>query len=136
MTWVGAGALIFAFGLFKKVCLADNIAQFADLAFSPGRSLMMSEAWVGVTAFALQLFFDFSGYSDMAVGLGLMFGFRLPNNFLVPYSASSIAEFWQQWHITMMRFFTTYLFNPLWLKARRQLRAVQSALRARRWSSP
>ena len=89
MAWVGAGALIFAFGLFKKVCLADNIAQYADLAFSPGRSLMMSEAWVGVTAFALQLFFDFSGYSDMAVGLGLMFGFRLPNNFLVPYSASS-----------------------------------------------
>ena len=122
MAWVGAGALIFAFGLFKKVCLADNIAQYADLAFSPGRSLMMSEAWVGVTAFALQLFFDFSGYSDMAVGLGLMFGFRLPNNFLVPYSASSVAEFWQQWHITMMRFFTMYLFNPLWLKARRHLR--------------
>ena len=124
LKWVGAGLLIFAFGLFKKVCLADPIGQFADLAFAPGQSLMMSEAWVGVIAYTLQLFFDFSGYSDMAVGLGLMFGFRLPNNFLVPYSASSMAEFWQQWHITMMRFFTTYLFNPLWLRARRQLREV------------
>ena len=120
--WVGVGLLIFAFGLFKKVCLADNIAHYADVAFVPGRTLMMSEAWVGAAAFTLQLFFDFSGYSDMAVGLGLMFGFKLPNNFLVPYAACSIAEFWQRWHITMMRFFTMYLYNPLWLKSRRHLR--------------
>lgn len=122
MEWVGAGLLIFAFGLFKKVCLADNIAHYADVAFMPGRSLMMSEAWVGVTAYTLQLFFDFSGYSDMAVGLGLMFGFKLPNNFLVPYAACSVVEFWQRWHITMMRFFTMYLYNPLWLRSRRHLR--------------
>jgi alginate O-acetyltransferase complex protein AlgI len=70
----------------------------------------------------LQLFFDFSGYSDMAVGLGLMFGFKLPNNFLVPYAASSPIEFWRRWHITMMRFFTMYLYTPLWLRMRRFVR--------------
>ena len=124
LTWLGIGALIFAFGLFKKVCLADNIAPFADVAFTPGRTLMMTEAWVGAAAYTLQLFFDFSGYSDMAVGLGLMFGFKLPNNFLVPYAATSVVEFWQGWHITMMRFFTAYLYQPLWLKSRRYLRRL------------
>lgn len=122
LDWLGAGLLIFAFGLFKKVCLADNIAHFADVAFTPGRSLMMPEAWAGAIAYTLQLFFDFSGYSDMAVGLGLMFGFKLPNNFLVPYAATSVVQFWQSWHITMMRFFTIYMYQPLWLKARRHLR--------------
>lgn len=122
LEWLAAGILIFVFGLFKKVCLADNIAQYADVAFTQGRTLMMSEAWVGVAAYALQLFFDFSGYSDMAVGLGLMFGFKLPNNFLVPYAAKSLAEFWQRWHITMMRFFTMYLYNQMWLRLRRRLR--------------
>jgi D-alanyl-lipoteichoic acid acyltransferase DltB (MBOAT superfamily) len=116
---LGAGVLIFAFGLFKKVCLADNIAPYADLAFAPGRALMMPEAWVGTVAYTLQLFFDFSGYSDMAVGLGLMFGFKLPNNFLVPYAACSPIEFWRRWHITMMRFFTMYLYSPLWVRMRR-----------------
>jgi alginate O-acetyltransferase complex protein AlgI len=122
LEWLGPGILIFVFGLFKKVCLADNIAQYADVAFTHGRTLMTSEAWVGVIAYALQLFFDFSGYSDMAVGLGLMFGFRLPNNFLTPYAAKSLPQFWQQWHITMMRFFTMYLYNPMWLRMRRRLR--------------
>jgi alginate O-acetyltransferase complex protein AlgI len=118
----GAGVLVFAFGLFKKVCLADNIAHYADFAFTPGRTLMMPEAWIGTTAYTLQLFFDFSGYSDMAVGLALMFGFKLPNNFLVPYAASSPIEFWRRWHITMMRFFTMYLYTPLWLRMRRVVR--------------
>jgi len=122
LEWLAAGVLIFVFGLFKKVCLADNIAQYADAAFISGRTLMMSEAWVGATAYALQLFFDFSGYSDMAVGLGLMFGLKLPNNFLLPYAAKSLAQFWQRWHITMMRFFTMYLYNPLWLRMRRRWR--------------
>jgi alginate O-acetyltransferase complex protein AlgI len=119
---LGPGILIFVFGLFKKVCLADNIAPYSDLAFAPGQTLMMSEAWVGTAAFTLQLFFDFSGYSDMAVGLGLMFGFKLPNNFLVPYAASSPIEFWRRWHITMMRFFTMYLYTSLWLRMRRFIR--------------
>ncbi len=122
LEWFGAGLLIFVFGLFKKVVLADTIAHFANFAFIPGLTLTMAEAWVGTLAYALQLFFDFSGYSDMAVGMGLMFGFKLPNNFLVPYAARSLSEFWQRWHITMMRFFTLYLYNPMWLRLRRWLR--------------
>jgi D-alanyl-lipoteichoic acid acyltransferase DltB (MBOAT superfamily) len=116
------GVVIFAFGLFKKVCLADNIAHYADLAFKPNLPLMMPEAWAGAIAYMLQLFFDFSGYSEMAVGLGLMFGFKLPNNFLVPYTATSMTEFWKRWHITMTRFFTTYVYMRLWMKFRRWLR--------------
>ncbi len=119
LEWLGVGLVIFTFGLFKKVCLADNIAPYADLAFAPGQMLTMFEAWIGAIAYTLQLFFDFSGYSDMAVGLGLMFGFKLPNNFLVPYAAWSPVEFWRRWHITMMRFFTIYLYTPLWLRMRR-----------------
>jgi alginate O-acetyltransferase complex protein AlgI len=116
------GALIFVFGLFKKVCLADNIAHYADLVFMPNQPLMMPEAWTGSIAYMLQLFFDFSGYSEMAVGLGLMFGFKLPNNFLVPYTATSMTEFWKRWHITMTRFFTMYVYTPLWLRLRRRLK--------------
>jgi alginate O-acetyltransferase complex protein AlgI len=116
------GAVIFVFGLFKKVCLADNIAHYADLAFLPDQPLMMVDAWAGAIAYMLQLFFDFSGYSEMAVGLGLMFGFKLPNNFLVPYTATSMTEFWKRWHITMTRFFTMYVYMRLWMKFRRWLR--------------
>jgi D-alanyl-lipoteichoic acid acyltransferase DltB (MBOAT superfamily) len=82
----------------------------------------MPEAWAGSIAYMLQLFFDFSGYSEMAVGLGLMFGFKLPNNFLVPYTATSMTEFWKRWHITMTRFFTMYVYMRLWMKFRRWLR--------------
>jgi alginate O-acetyltransferase complex protein AlgI len=116
------GVVIFAFGLFKKVCLADNISSYADRVFMPNEPLMMPEAWAGSIAYMLQLFFDFSGYSEMAVGLGLMFGFKLPNNFLVPYTATSMTEFWKRWHITMTRFFTMYVYMRLWMKFRRWLR--------------
>lgn len=123
--WFAPGLLIFIVGLFKKVCLADNIAHYADVAFTPGLTLTMPEAWGGVITYALQLFFDFSGYSEMAVGLGLMFGFKLPNNFLLPYAATSMVEFWRRWHITMTRFFMMYLYTPLWLRFRRRLRRSQ-----------
>src|SRR5262245_16971386 len=126
LSWLVPGALIFVFGLFKKVCLADNIAHFADLAFMPNQELMALEAWAGAVAYMLQLFFDFSGYSEMAVGLGMMFGFLLPNNFLVPYSATSMIEFWKRWHITMTRFFMMYVNTPLWLRLRRRLRNSKS----------
>jgi D-alanyl-lipoteichoic acid acyltransferase DltB (MBOAT superfamily) len=122
LEWLAPGLLIFIFGLFKKICLADNIASYADVAFAHSQTLMMPEAWAGAIAYMLQLFFDFSGYSDMAVGIGLMFGFKLPNNFLVPLASTSIAQFWQRWHITMFRFFTTYLYHPLWLNQRRRLK--------------
>jgi alginate O-acetyltransferase complex protein AlgI len=118
----GPGTVIFVFGLFKKVCLADNIAHYADLVFLPNQPVMMLDAWAGSIAYMLQLFFDFSGYSEMAVGLGLMFGFKLPNNFLVPYTATSMTEFWKRWHITMTRFFTMYVYMRLWMKFRRWLR--------------
>jgi alginate O-acetyltransferase complex protein AlgI len=115
----GPGVLLFLFGLFKKICLADNIATYADLAFAPGALLHTPEAWAGAVAYALQLYFDFSGYSDMAVGLGLMFGFRLPFNFLIPFSATSMIDYWKRWHITMTRFFTMFTYMPAALSATR-----------------
>jgi alginate O-acetyltransferase complex protein AlgI len=115
----GAGLFLFAFGLFKKICLADAIATYSNLAFLPGQPLQTSEAWLGSIAYALQLYFDFSGYSDMAVGLGCMLGFKLPNNFLVPFAATSMIEYWKRWHITMTRFFTMYVYMPMALSAMR-----------------
>jgi alginate O-acetyltransferase complex protein AlgI len=117
------GVFLFAFGLFKKICLADNIGVFADLAFDPHQILSSPEAWAGSVAYALQLYFDFSGYSDMAVGLGLMFGFRLPYNFLIPFASPSMIEYWKRWHITMTRFFTMYTYMPVALAASRTARA-------------
>jgi D-alanyl-lipoteichoic acid acyltransferase DltB (MBOAT superfamily) len=115
----GAGATLFVIGLFKKVALADNIAVYADAAFAPGQPLMIPEAWIGAIDYALQLYFDFSGYSDMAVGLGLMFGITLPHNFLIPFAAPSMIDYWKRWHITMTRFFTMYVYTPLALSATR-----------------
>ena len=89
------------------------------MAFTPHELLSLPEAWAGAIAYALQLYFDFSGYSDMAVGLGLMFGFRLPFNFLIPYAAPSMIEYWKRWHITMTRFFTMYTYMPVALSATR-----------------
>jgi D-alanyl-lipoteichoic acid acyltransferase DltB (MBOAT superfamily) len=115
----GEGVVLLLLGLFKKICLADPIGVYADLAFAPGATLHTTEAWAGATSYALQLFFDFSGYSDMAVGLGLMFGFRLPFNFLVPFAAPSMIDYWKRWHITMTRFFTMYVYTPVALHAAR-----------------
>jgi D-alanyl-lipoteichoic acid acyltransferase DltB (MBOAT superfamily) len=110
---VGPGIVIFIYGLFKKICLADNLAPYVDTAFNPSIHLQPIEAWLATISFVLQLFFDFSGYSDMAVGLGMMFGIRLPANFRDPLRALSIVDFWAHWHITMTRFFMTYVYTPL-----------------------
>jgi alginate O-acetyltransferase complex protein AlgI len=115
----GPGFAIFCFGLFKKVCLADNLANFVDTAFDWPIHLQFLEAWTAAVGYALQLFFDFSGYSDMAVGLGLMFGFILPFNFNIPFASTSMTEYWKRWHITMTRFFTMYCYTPLALAAHR-----------------
>jgi alginate O-acetyltransferase complex protein AlgI len=115
----GPGFAIFCFGLFKKVCLADNLANFVDAVFQWPQPLQFLEAWFGAVGYALQLFFDFSGYSDMAVGLGLMCGFVLPFNFNVPFAATSMTEYWKRWHITMTRFFTMYVYSPVSLAAHR-----------------
>ncbi len=109
----GVGLVVFVVGLFKKICLADGIAPFANLAFSVHETITMLEAWAGVSAYALQLYFDFSGYSDMAIGLGLMFGFRLPLNFDTPFRAGNMIVFWKCWHMTMTRFFMLYVYSPM-----------------------
>jgi alginate O-acetyltransferase complex protein AlgI len=110
------GIVIFAVGLAKKVVIADGVAPIADDVFyaaSLGVMPNMAEAWAGALAFGLQIYFDFSGYSDMAVGLGRMFGITLPINFAAPYKAHSIIDFWQRWHITLSRFLRDYLYIPL-----------------------
>jgi alginate O-acetyltransferase complex protein AlgI len=102
----------FVWGLAKKVVIADSLAPLADAAFaSPDPST--ATAWVGALAYTGQIYFDFSGYSDMAIGLGLMFGLRLPENFARPYSAISVTDFWRRWHQSLSRWFRDYLYVPL-----------------------
>jgi alginate O-acetyltransferase complex protein AlgI len=110
------GTAIAVAGLFKKVVLADSFAQFASPAFQHvdgGGAISGFWAWTATLAYALQIYFDFSGYSDMAIGMALMFGIRLPVNFRSPYKACSIIDFWRRWHITLSRFLRDYLYIPL-----------------------
>jgi len=110
------GLAIFAAGLFKKVVIADNLAQFVSPVFAhldAGGGVTTPWAWLATLAYTLQIYFDFSGYSDMAIGLALLFGIRLPVNFRSPYQAISIIEFWRRWHITLSRFLRDYLYIPL-----------------------
>lgn len=117
--WVNlsVGTTYLILGLFKKVVIADNVAPIAnslfDLAARGDRPLTLAEAWVGAIAYAVQLYFDFSGYSDMAIGCARMFGIRFPLNFHSPYKAVSIIEFWRRWHITLSRFLRDYLYIGL-----------------------
>jgi alginate O-acetyltransferase complex protein AlgI len=106
------GLIIFAIGLFKKTFLADGIQPYVALAFgSEVPSFYL--AWIGVLAYTFQLYFDFSGYSDMAIGISLMFGIFLPLNFNSPYKATSIVDFWRRWHMTLSQFLRDYLYIPL-----------------------
>jgi D-alanyl-lipoteichoic acid acyltransferase DltB (MBOAT superfamily) len=107
------GITVFVIGLVKKVLIADNVAPLANPIFVPGAHPPLIEAWVGIMAYAMQLYFDFSGYSDMAIGLSRMFGVRLPLNFNSPYKAENIVEFWRRWHMTLSRFLRDYLYVPL-----------------------
>ncbi len=110
------GLSIFIVGLAKKILLADNAAIVASAVFAAaerGNSIPLGAAWVGALSYALQIFFDFSGYSDMALGLGRMFGYHLPINFNAPYRATSIIEFWRRWHITLSQFLRDYIYFPL-----------------------
>ena len=109
-----AGIERFVVGLAKKVLIANTVAVTADAIFGlPPASLTASVAWLGVVAYTLQIYFDFSGYSDMAIGLGLMFGFRFPENFNFPYVSRSIQEFWRRWHMSLSTWFRDYLYIPL-----------------------
>ncbi|MCP4968123.1 MAG: MBOAT family protein [bacterium] len=108
------GAVRFAHGLAKKVLIADSVAPIADAAFQAGASdLGAAGAWLGIAAYTIQIYFDFSGYSDMAIGLGNMLGFDFPENFCRPYSAVSMTDFWRRWHITLSNWFRDYLYIPL-----------------------
>ena len=106
------GLAYFAFGLGKKVLLANNLAPVADAAFAADAP-PWHVAWIGVIAYAFQIYFDFSGYSDMAIGLGQMLGFRFPQNFRSPYRATSITDFWRRWHISLSTWLRDYLYIPL-----------------------
>ena len=106
------GIAFFSLGLAKKVLLANPCGKVADLAFEAG-SLGVVDAWYGVTAYAFQIYFDFSGYSDMAIGLGLMLGFVFPKNFDSPYRSQSLTEFWRRWHISLSAWLRDYLYVPL-----------------------
>jgi D-alanyl-lipoteichoic acid acyltransferase DltB (MBOAT superfamily) len=106
------GLIIFAIGLFKKTCLADGIQPLVAQAFGPNTPTF-DQAWIGALAYTFQLYFDFSGYSDMAIGMSLMFGIFLPLNFNSPYKATSIVDFWRRWHMTLSQFLRDYLYIPL-----------------------
>lgn len=111
-----AGLAIFAMGLFKKVVLADGISPYADAIFKAadsGMSPNLLEAWLGAVAYTFQLYFDFSGYSDMAIGLSWMFNVRLPFNFNSPYKATNISDFWRRWHMSLSQFLRDYLYIAL-----------------------
>lgn len=107
-----AGLYVFAIGLFKKAVIADTVALFADNGFAM-TDLSFCAGWITALSYTLQIYFDFSGYSDMAVGLGRMFNIELPFNFESPYQSKSIREFWRRWHITLGRALSAYIYIPL-----------------------
>lgn len=113
---IAIGFSLFSLGLFKKVVLADQFSLYANPVFDVaqhGAPLMLFESWLGALAYTLQLYFDFSGYSDMAIGLSRLFNVKLPLNFNSPYKASSIIDFWRRWHMTLSAFLRDYLYIPL-----------------------
>ncbi len=114
-TWgrFSAGARLFAIGLAWKVLIADEVARLVDGVFDTTSHPTFVEAWVGVFSYTLQIYFDFAGYSTMAVGLGVMVGFVLPRNFRIPYAANSITDFWRRWHMSLSAFLRDYLYIPL-----------------------
>lgn len=111
---MAAGACRFTIGLGKKVLLANNIGQlFTKAAEMPAENLSLLMAWMGIAAYAFQIYFDFSGYSDMAIGLGRILGFHFPENFHYPYTAVSVTDFWRRWHMSLSSWFREYVYIPL-----------------------
>ncbi|PCI01191.1 MAG: membrane-bound O-acyltransferase family protein [Alphaproteobacteria bacterium] len=113
---IGIGLTFFIIGLFKKLVIADEIATYATPVFNAadaGGDVYFIEAWIGALSYTFQLYFDFSGYSDMAIGLARIFGIQLPLNFFSPYKSASIIDFWRRWHITLSHFLRDYLYIPL-----------------------
>ena len=122
----------FVMGLCKKVLLADRFAPVADTAFFNTTHIGIKMAWLGVLSYALQLYFDFSGYSDMANGLARMFSIDFPLNFASPYKSANVIDFWQRWHMTLTRYINVYLYNPisLWVSRQRAQRGLKISRKA------
>ena len=119
---LAVGSTLFLIGLFKKVVIADSMGEFARPVFAAaamGTPPSFLEAWSGALSYAFQIYFDFSGYTDMAIGLGVMFGISLPPNFDSPFKARNIIEFWSRWHMTLTRFVTAYIYNPIVIRLTR-----------------
>lgn len=110
---VGHGMLLIAMGMTKKIVVGDSFAKLSRAGYTDLSALSTAEAWVTVLASTFEIYFDFSGYSDIAIGSGLLLGFRVPRNFDVPFRSASISEFWKRWHMTLSDFITTYLYTPL-----------------------
>ena len=110
---IALGLFIFSIGLFKKVVIADTFAVWANAGFDTATTLNLIEAWATSLSYTFQLYFDFSGYTDMAIGISLLFNIKLPINFNSPYKALSIQDFWRRWHMTLSRFLRDYLYIPL-----------------------
>jgi D-alanyl-lipoteichoic acid acyltransferase DltB (MBOAT superfamily) len=137
---VTIGLTLFFYGLFKKVVLADGVAPFVSALYSAadqGQNISLIPAWLGAAGFTFQIYFDFSGYSDMALGAARLFGIRLPVNFNSPLRASNIIDFWLRWHVSLTRFLTAYVYNPLALTlTRRRLMSGRDTLMGNRGSMP
>lgn len=110
---VAKGLFLIACGVFKKIVLADTLSVYVAYGFDQSASLSFLQAWIAALSYSMQIYFDFSGYCDIAIGSALLFSIRLPDNFHSPYKAASISEFWQRWHITLGTFLTRYLYIPL-----------------------
>ena len=127
-TNMATALFVFAMGLFKKVFIADNLADWANHGFDTAKHLSFLAAWATSLSYTLQLYFDFSGYTDMAIGIALMFNISLPANFNSPYQAVSIQDFWRRWHITLSCFLRDYIYIPLGGNRRGKLRTYLNIL--------
>ena len=133
---LAVGLSIFAIGLFKKVVIADEMGMYANPIFDAalnGQTISFIDGWGAATAYTLQLYFDFSGYSDMAIGLARMFGIRLPINFFSPYKAANIIDFWRRWHMTLSRFLRDYVYIPIGGNKRRVYSILATMLLGGLW---
>ena len=125
---IAVGLFIFSIGLFKKVVIADTFAKYATAGFDQAEVLNLLEAWVTSLSYTFQLYFDFSGYTDMAIGAALLFNIKLPINFNSPYKALDIQDFWRRWHITLSRFLRDYIYIPLGGNRKGSLRTYTNLL--------
>lgn len=133
---VSLGLTWFVLGLGKKVLIADKLAPAADYAFAHAGHQSAASAWAGLVLYTMQLYFDFSGYSDMALGLARIFSIRFPLNFDSPYKATSITEYWQRWHMTLTRYVTLYLYNPILLHIQRKRLAAGKKISRKALATP